>query len=433
MIKNIFIILIILILNSCSFDTRSGIWTEEPINLGNEENKEIKVLFKKEILNENEFNPNLKLKIKNFNQNKNKFNGNNFGALEISSSFENISKYSFNRIKYFDHFEPELVFIRDDLIFFDKKGSIIRFDEKSKIKWKVNHYNKKEKKLPPILKIAKVGNNLLITDNLAKLYLLDASNGKLIWQNEHKVFFISQIKVDRDRIYVLDANNIFTCYSLSNGKKIWEFKGETKLINSQQQTSVIINEESVIFNNSKGEIISLDKMSGNLNWLTPTIEYGESLQSFLVKNSDLVLNDDSIYFSNNNNSFFSLDVNLGLVNWKQSINSYLRPVIIDNIVLTISPKGYLYILDKKSGNIIRSTDIFYNLKPRKRDKIQISGFISTKDKIYLSTNNGKIIVVNIRDGNLDLVYRISRSKISKPYVNNSKLYIIKDNGIIKIN
>ena len=433
MIKNIFIILIILILNSCSFDTRSGIWTEEPINLGNEENKEIKVLFKKEILNENEFNPNLKLEIKNLNQNKNKFNGNNFGALEISSSFENISKYSFNRIKYFDHFEPELVFIRNDLIFFDKKGSIIRFDEKSKIKWKVNHYNKKEKKLPPILKIAKVGNNLLITDNLAKLYLLDASNGKLIWKNEHKVFFISQIKVDRDRFYVLDASNIFTCYSLSNGKKIWEFKGETKLINSQQQTSVIINEESVIFNNSKGEIISLDKMSGNLNWLTPTIEYGESLQSFLVKNSDLVLNDDSIYFSNNNNSFFSLDVNLGLVNWKQSINSYLRPVIIDNIVLTISPKGYLYILDKKSGNIIRSTDIFYNLKPRKRDKIQISGFISTKEKIYLSTNNGKIIVVNIRDGNLDLVYRISRSKISKPYVNNSKLYIIKDNGIIKIN
>ena len=433
MIKNIFIILIILILNSCSFDTRSGIWTEEPINLGNEENKEIKVLFKKEILNENEFNPNLKLEIKNFNQNKNKFNGNNFGALEISSSFENISKYSFNRIKYFDHFEPELVFIRNDLIFFDKKGSIIRFDEKSKIKWKVNHYNKKEKKLPPILKIAKVGNNLLITDNLAKLYLLDASNGKLIWKNEHKVFFISQIKVDRDRFYVLDASNIFTCYSLSNGKKIWEFKGETKLINSQQQTSVIINNENVIFNNSKGEIISLDKMSGNLNWLTPTIEYGESLQSFLVKNSDLVLNDKSIYFSNNNNSFFSLDVNLGLVNWKQSINSYLRPVIIDNIVLTISPKGYLYILDKKSGNIIRSTDIFYNLKPRKRDKIQISGFISTKEKIYLSTNNGKIIVINIRDGNLDLVYRISRSKISKPYVNNSKLYIIKDNGIIKIN
>ena len=55
------------------------------------------------------------------------------------------------------------------------------------------------------------------------------------------------------------------------------------------------------------------------------------------------------------------------------------------------------------------------------------------DKIYLSTKNGKIIKVNIENGNIDLVYRLSRSKISKPYVNNSKIYIIKDNGIIKIN
>ena len=189
----------------------------------------------------------------------------------------------------------------------------------------------------------------------------------------------------------------------------------------------------MIFNNTRGEIISLDKLNGNLNWITPTIEYGESFQSFLVKNSDLVLNNDNIYFSNNKNSFFSLDVNLGFINWKQNISSYLRPIIIDNIILTISPTGYLYILEKNSGNIIRATDIFYNLKTRKRNKIEISGFISTNDKIYLSTNNGKIIKINIKDGNLDLIYKISRNKISKPYVNNSKLYIIKDNGIIKIN
>ena len=47
---------------------------------------------------------------------------------------------------------------------------------------------------------------------------------------------------------------------------------------------MIITKDSVIFNNTKGEIISLNKFDGNLNWLTPTVEYGESLQSFLVKN-----------------------------------------------------------------------------------------------------------------------------------------------------
>ena len=433
MIKKLLITSILLILNNCSFDTKSGIWTEEKIKLGKEENKDIKELFKKEILNENEFNPNLKLEIKNFSENKNKYKGNNFGALKVSSNFNNISKYSFNKIKYFEQFEPELVFIDKDLIFFDKKGSIIRFGEKSKIKWKVNHYTKKEKKLLPILKLAKTKKNLLVIDNLAKLYLLDSSNGKLLWTLDHEVSFMSQIKIDDDKFYLLDANNTFICFSVLDGKKIWQFKSKKKLINSQKETSVILNEESVIFNNSSGEIISLDKLNGNLNWITPTIEYGESFQSYLIKNSDLVLNENNIYFSNNDNSFFSLDVNLGFVNWRQNINSYLRPVIIDNIILTISPKGYLHIIEKNSGDIIRTTDIFYNLKKRKREKIKINGFVSTKEKIYLSTNNGKIIKINIKDGSLDLIYRISRNKVSKPYVNNSKLFIVKDNGIVKIN
>ena len=433
MIKKLLITSILLILNNCSFDTKSGIWTEEKIKLGKEENKDIKELFKKEILNENEFNPNLKLEIKNFSENKNKYKGNNFGALKVSSNFNNISKYSFNKIKYFEQFEPELVFIDKDLIFFDKKGSIIRFGEKSKIKWKVNHYTKKEKKLLPILKLAKTKKNLLVIDNLAKMYLLDSSNGKLLWTLDHEVSFMSQIKIDDDKFYLLDANNTFICFSVLDGKKIWQFKSKKKLINSQKETSVILNEESVIFNNSNGEIISLDKLNGNLNWITPTIEYGESFQSYLIKNSDLVLNENNIYFSNNDNSFFSLDVNLGFVNWRQNINSYLRPVIIDNIILTISPKGYLHIIEKNSGNIIRTTDIFYNLKKRKREKIKINGFVSTKEKIYLSTNNGKIIKINIKDGSLDLIYRISRNKVSKPYVNNSKLFIVKDNGIVKIN
>ena len=76
---------------------------------------------------------------------------------------------------------------------------------------------------------------------------------------------------------------------------------------------------------------------------------------------------------------------------------------------------------------------YFDIHPKKRKKIKIMGFVSTIDKIYLSTNNGKIMKVNIADGKIDLIYKVGRDKISKPYVNNSKLYIVKDNAIIKIN
>lgn len=433
MIKNIFIILSILILSGCSFDTKSGIWIKETISLESKENNQIKELFKKEISNENEFNPKLEIVLKNFSENRNKYKGNNFGALKVDTNFKNISKYNFSKIEYFDQFEPEAIFIDKNLIFFNKKGSIIKFGEESEIRWKVNYYNKKEKKLSPLLKFERSGKNLLVIDNFAKIYLINISDGKLIWKTEHNVSLISQIKIEDNKFYVLDANNTFSCYSLLNGTKLWDFVGEKKLINSQKQTSIVINNESVIFNNTRGEIISLDKFNGNLNWITSTMEYGEGLQSFLIKNSDLVLDEDNLYFSNNNNSFISLDVNLGFINWKQAISSYLRPVIIDNIILTISPKGYLYILEKNSGNIIRITDLFYNLNPKKRKNLEIKGFVATNNKIYLTTDNGKVTKVNIKNGNIDLVYRVSRNKISKPYVNNSKIYIIKDNGIVKIN
>ena len=49
MTKNILIIFTILFLTSCSFDTRSGIWTKENISLNSKENRNIKELFKKEI------------------------------------------------------------------------------------------------------------------------------------------------------------------------------------------------------------------------------------------------------------------------------------------------------------------------------------------------------------------------------------------------
>ena len=433
MIKSIFIILSILILSSCSFDTKSGIWTKEKIALNDRENNKIKELFKKEISNENEFNSKLEIVLKNFSENRNKYKGNNFGALKIDTNFNDISKYNFSKIQYFDQFEPEAIFIDENLIFFDRKGSIIKFGEESEITWKVNYYSKKEKKLSPLLKFERSGKNLLVIDNFAKMYLINTSDGKLIWKTEHNASLISQIKIEDNKFYVLDANNTFSCYSLLDGTKLWNFVGEKKLINPQKQTSIVINNESVIFNNTRGEIISLDKFNGNLNWITTTMEYGESLQSFLIKNSDLVLDENNLYFSNNNNSFISVDVNLGFINWKQDISSYLRPVIIDNIILTISQKGYLYILEKNTGNIIRITDLFYNLNPKKRKNLEIKGFVATSEKIYLTTKNGKITKVNIKNGDIDLVYRISRNKISKPYVNNSKIYIIKDNGIVKIN
>ena len=429
MIKNFFLILFFILLANCSF-YKAGFWTKEEKIVTVEKNNK---LFEKEETLENEFNPNIKIELSLDREYSNKINFNNFGPSKINLTQKKISKLKFKKIDYFDQFEPELLFYKNDIILFEKNGTLVRFGSDSEIIWKVNHYNKNEKKIGPILKLTNYKDKILVTDSLSKIHLIDTIDGSLLWSNEHRVSFISQIKIDNDKFYALDANNTFNCFSLKDGNKLWEFKTEEKLINSQKQTSIVIDKDKVIFNNSKGEIIALDKDSGNLIWITPSISFDESFQSFLLKSSDLVLDNENLYISNNRNNFYSLDVNTGLVNWRQNINSSLRSVIIDNVIFTISDNGYLFIIEKDTGNIVRSTNVLSNFKQKKRDKIKLTGFLVSSDKIYLTSNNGLLILINIEDGKQDEIFKVSREKISKPYVNNESLYIVKDDQIIKIN
>ena len=139
------------------------------------------------------------------------------------------------------------------------------------------------------------------------------------------------------------------------------------------------------------------------------------------------------FFSNNKNEFFSIDINDGLFNWKNKINSNLRPTVIGKYLFSISLEGYLIIIEKNSGNIIRITDVFDNFKEKKRDHIKPTGFIVGLNKIYLSTSNGKLLVIDISSGKTLSTLKIDNQKISRPYVLNKNLFVIKDNGIIKLN
>ena len=140
-----------------------------------------------------------------------------------------------------------------------------------------------------------------------------------------------------------------------------------------------------------------------------------------------------VYFSNNFNNFFSLDKNNGFINWGQNINSDLKPVIINNLILTISLEGYLYIVEKNTGNIIRITDVFNDFKDRKRKTIYPVGFILSNRNIYLSLNTGKILEIDIASGRHISTLKISRDTISKPFINDKKMFVVKNNSIIRLN
>jgi len=466
-------LLIFIFLTNCSLNKSSNFWNTEKIKPENQETKEtVETISTKEKALDNEFNSGVKIRLQTKAINKSFFNNydNNNGRINYNGELKSISRFKFSKIDNFYQYDPKILFENDNIIFFDNKGTILKFDNDSKLIWKKNFYSKSEKKQKPILLFGSNKKTLIVADNIARYYALDINTGDLLWSKNNSAPFNSQLKVYKDKFFIIDFKNILRAYSIKDGTEIWNIKTENTLIRSQKKLSMVIISEKIYFNNSVGDITGVDIETGELLWQMPTRSSLVYDEDFYLKTSDIIADKNTLYFSNNENQFFSVDINTGTLNWQQKVNSNLRPTLIDNYIFTVSLEGYLIIIDKTSGNILRITNIFqkfakkksnedckffstkwlsckgsnvpkYYVSSEKRNNqkkniisyVEPVGFIVGKDNIYLTTDNGRLLVIDIVTGVTALTLKIDNEKISRPFILNKNMYIIKDNSIIKLN
>jgi len=426
------LVLIFLLVNNCSINKKKGFWGKEKSNI--KESETVKIILTKQTIEEQEFNPTLKIKVSDGKFNKNfKNNQNNIGENSYEGRLEKIGNYTFSNFDNFEYIDAQPVFYNDYIIFYDNKGAITLYDQNQKIIWKKNFYNKSEKKHKPKLNFATHKNILIVTDDVAKYYALDIETGDIVWSKYNIVPFNSEIKIKNGFFYTVDYKNILRSISIKDGSELWNLKTEETLTKSNTKISVAIKNKNIYFNNSIGDITAVNLKSGQLVWQLPTQSNNISKNAFQLSNSKLVINENTILFSNNKSEFYSIDTITGLINWKNEINSNLRPVVINNFIITVSDKGYLYVINKKKGNIVRINNLHQDYKVKKKKDVFTTGFFVARNKVYLTNDDGKLIVSDLNTGAVISINKISSSKILQPYVNNNNLFLIKNGSIVKYN
>jgi outer membrane protein assembly factor BamB len=430
---NRFIILLLsfFLLNNCSLNENSKIWKEKEKNLENENIE--KVFLDKKIIT-SEFNQELKLDLSKV-QSNNKIvdNKNNYGSQSYNGLINKISNYKFSKLENINQLNFKPIFLDDGLIFFDKKGSIVRYNESQKVVWKKNYYLKNEKKLKPKLNFLQTEDNLLVVDNIAKYYSVNINSGELNWSKNNTYPFNSDIKKNKDKFFVVDYNNTLRCYKIENGSECWNLQTENSFTISNSKFSLIIVDDMVIFSNSIGDITAADIETGLIVWQLPTQSSNIINETYSFKISQLVSDGKSIFFSNNKNEFYSIDVKTGVTNWINDISSNLTPIIIGKLLFTVSNDGYLHAIEKSNGNIIRINDLYLNYKLKKRDNIKPIGFAIGNGKLFLTNTDGKMIIVDLSDGKITGIEKIAGDFTSKPFIYNQNLFVIKNGSILKFN
>ena len=426
----IFILFLLpLILANCSLNENSKIWNKnKKLNI----DKNTKIIFAEKKISYNELNPNISLNLSQINiQNKILDDKNNFGIQKYSGEIKKIKNFRFS--KFNNEIETDLkpLFLRDGIVFFDSKGSVIRFDNDQKIVWKKNYYSKFEKKNNPKLFFAIHGDKLIVVDNLSNLFLINFKNGNLIWKKKNDYPFNSEIKIFDNKFYVIDLKNVLRCYFIKDGSKCWSLETEKTLTITNSKNSLLMADNLVYFINNLGDLTAADILSGDLMWQLPTQSSDITNITYNFKNSKIVSEGKNIFFSNNKNEFYSVNLKNGSINWINDISSSLTPILIGNFIITFSDNGYLFVIDKEQGNIVKIKDIYKMYKDKNRKKIKPTGFSISQDKIYLSNNDGKLIILDLKTGNVLKAEKIARKIMSKPFLYNNHLFMIKNGSVVQ--
>ena len=432
MTRIIILIISLILLNHCSFNENSRIWKNKEKKL--ESVKNIKKVFSEEKKISSEFNQELKLDLTKIKTNDRIIdNKNNFGAQKYGGLLKKIGTYKFGKFEEINQLNFKPVFLENGLIFFDKKGSIIRYNNNKKVLWKKNHYSKAEKKQKPKLNFVLDAENLLVTDSVAKYYSININSGELNWSKNNTYPFNSDIKKYKDKFFVIDYKNTLRCYEIKNGNECWNLKTEDSFTISNSKLSLIVVDNLVVFSNSIGDITAVDIETGLIIWQLPTQSSSIINETYNFKISKLVSDGSSIYFSNNRNEFYSVDFKNGIINWKNEISSSITPVITGNLIFTVSEDGYLLVIEKNKGNIIRVTDLLKNYKLKKRKDVKPVGFAIDDTTLYLTNSDGKMILVDLTIGNIKTIEKVSGDFVSRPFIFNQNLFVIRNGSIVQYN
>ena len=433
--KKPFCFLIFILIFGCSFGGGGGVWNDlsEEIKIAKErENSKIifstKKKFSQEINNINKLKLNKPVLNKNWTQQN--FSTNNFvphlnynNKKNLISKTKKLGKNNFN-VNNVD-FEP---IVENNVVFFyDPRGNIYSFSlKKDKVIWKYNFYKNMYKNKPKEINISISENNLVIADNLGYVYSLNKANGKINWAKNYSVPFKSNIKIDGDNVFLINQDNKFYIISEKNGKQKLDLETFPSFLKTNSKTNISLDryKKHVFFATSAGEIYSLNYKNKNINWMFSLSAINSDQKIDLFYSSPIVNQNNEVILSSTF-STFSMNSTNGLLNWEIAIASNIKPILQNNNIILSSKKGFMVNLDRQTGKVLWSRNIFSKLKKlNSQNTGDITSILLVSNSIFLTTTKGYFIFLDYQNGKVIDYKKVAKSFFSKPIVIDSKIIVI---------
>ena len=456
--KRLFLISISLLLISCSFDNKTGIWKDaSDISL---EKKEVKDLKNNKIKKKYE---DIFIKEKIFNR---EVESSNINSLNIVSSTKlenwtqqygdvtnNISNFSYNgnttvvstssklskTLSFKNYSTSNTLFYKNNLISHDHKGTIFIYslNKKKKI-FEYNFYKKKFKNFKKKIFLIINDNILYAADNLGYLYAINLEYKSLEWAKNYGIPFRSNLKFSKDSIFLANQDNVIYAVYKKNGEKNWQFATTPTFLKSDFKNNFAVDKinHNLFFLNTSGELYSINYLNQNINWVVNFKERSMTGDMDLFLSFPIIIKKNNLIISTENSLLSYDSINANKI-WGFIIKPILKPVVTKNHTYAITANNLLICIDNITGKITWSKNIYNELSKMKIKK-KIEKFNDLKivnKKINLYSQNGYLLSFNSKTGNLASFNQISKKGISSEifFIKNQMFLIDNKNRLISLN
>ncbi len=429
--KLFYIIAVLILFQSCSFDNKSGIWTDEKNIEAREEKlfKDFELLttleksFDKEIQLKGNYKFNLPAPKVNIKWNDIYFYNNkpiNFKYDEKNNLIfksKKISKYKTSNFLLYDN---------NNIVSSDSRGNVIVYSLiNKKIISKFNFYKKKYRNIEKSLNLIIDNKIIYISDNIGYLYAYDYLENKLLWAKNYKIPFRSNLKIKNNKLIGANQNNTLFFFDKKDGSIIQSFPTEDNIIKNKFINNLSTNKDGIFFLNTYGSIYSINPQTMRLKWFK-NLNQTRDINPGNLFSGNQIINDDDNLVINSNNHTYVIDSKTGKTIYKKNFSSEIKPLLLNNILFIISKKNLLIAFDIDSGDIIYSYDINKSISDHlkiKKRKVDIKNMMMVNNKIFIFLKNSYLLKF-MADGRINEIQKFSTDIKSSPIIIDNALYFL---------
>ncbi|AFP85213.1 outer membrane protein assembly factor BamB [secondary endosymbiont of Ctenarytaina eucalypti] len=244
--------------------------------------------------------------------------------------------------------------------------------------------------------------HVFAADRHGSVKALDAETGKKIWSTDlaiQKGFFSCKraarlsggLTAAGDRVYL--GSELAKVYALDarNGRRVWETR-----VSGEVLSTPVVSDGVVLVHTGNGMLQALHETDGTVKWsvnldLPPLKLRGDSAPTTAF---------GTVIVGGNNGLVRAVLINQGQLIWQKRIakprgiteiarinDVKSTPLLVNGVVYALAYQGYLAALDLISGQVIWSRDIG-----------SVTNLLGDSGRIYLVDQNDHVIAVNSQDG-----------------------------------